>query len=88
VTGFTAPKVWPKALTQKWKVPVGIGEASPALVGNKLYVFTRQGDDEVTTCLNATDGTVVWQDKYAARSVTGASTSMGGLGAGTRSSPR
>jgi outer membrane protein assembly factor BamB len=87
VTGFTPPKVWPKTLTQKWKVTVGIGEASPALVGNKLFVFTRQGGDEVTTCLNAADGTIVWQDKYAAAPVTGAATGMGGLGPGTRSSP-
>src|SRR5215470_1704154 len=38
-TGFSAPKTWPKELTQKWKVPVGQGDASPALVGDKVYVF-------------------------------------------------
>ena len=42
-TGFTAPKNWPKELTQKWKVTVGLGDATPALVGNKLYVFARAG---------------------------------------------
>ncbi len=39
VTGFTAPKTWPKALTKKWTVPVGKGVSSPVLVGDKLYVF-------------------------------------------------
>src|SRR2546425_7333246 len=37
-TGFSAPKTWPKELTQKWKVTVGEGVATPALVGDKLYV--------------------------------------------------
>ncbi len=43
VTGFVAPSTWPKELTQKWKVNVGLGDASPVLVGDKIYVFTRQG---------------------------------------------
>jgi len=71
-TGFTAPAAWPAALTQGWRTSVGTGDATPALVGDKLYVFTRQGDDEVTTCLNASDSQQVWQDKYAAQAVTGA----------------
>ncbi|KPK50844.1 MAG: hypothetical protein AMK72_01260 [Planctomycetes bacterium SM23_25] len=72
VTGFTAPETWPKALTQKWKVTVGSGDATPALVGEKLYVFARQGDEEVTLCLDAGSGKQVWKDKYAAQAVTGA----------------
>jgi len=71
VTGFTAPKAWPKALTQKWKVKVGSGDATPALVAGKLYVFARQGNDEVTLCLSAADGEEVWRDKYAAQAATG-----------------
>ncbi|NQT03524.1 MAG: hypothetical protein HQ580_15965, partial [Planctomycetes bacterium] len=53
VRGFKAPRQWPNELTQKWKTTVGSGDATPALVGNKLYVFTRQGDEEVTLCLDA-----------------------------------
>src|SRR5262249_58345429 len=34
VTGFTAPKEWPKTLTQKWTVKVGTGHASPVLAGH------------------------------------------------------
>ena len=44
VTGFTAPAAWPKELTKKWQVKVGSGDSSPVLVGDKLYVFARQGD--------------------------------------------
>ncbi len=83
VSGFTAPKKWPKELTQKWKVTVGSGDATPALVGDKLYVFTRQGADEVTLCLNAGNGKEVWRDKYAAQAVTGAASRH----PGPRSSP-
>ncbi|MCH7556475.1 MAG: PQQ-like beta-propeller repeat protein [Planctomycetes bacterium] len=72
VSRFTAPLKWPKELTQEWKTTVGLGNATPALVGEKLYVFTRQGDEEVTLCLNASNGKELWKDKYAAQAVTGA----------------
>lgn len=84
VTGFKAPKVWPQALTQKWKVSVGSGDGTPALVGDKLYVFTRQGDEEVTLCLSAADGKEVWKDKYAAQAIGGPAARQH---AGPRSSP-
>src|ERR1035437_10212725 len=57
---FTAPKTWPKELTQKWKVTVGLGDATPALVGNKLYIFARQDADEVIRCLDAAKGKMLW----------------------------
>ena len=70
-SGFAAPSKWPTELTQKWKTTVGKGIATPALVGDKLYAFTRQGEDEVTLCLKAADGEELWRDKYAAQAVTG-----------------
>jgi len=83
VTGFAAPQAWPKELAPKWKTSVGTGCATPALVGDKLYVFARQGDEEVTLCLNAADGLEVWKDKYTAQAVTGAAARH----PGPRSSP-
>jgi outer membrane protein assembly factor BamB len=71
VIGFTAPQTWPKALTQKWKVTVGLGDASPALLGDKVYVFTRQGADEVIRCLDATNGKTLWENQYPAKAVSG-----------------
>jgi len=68
---FDAPGQWPAELTQKWSVTVGLGDSTPALVGNKLYVSARQGDEEVTLCLNAASGKEIWADKYAAQAVTG-----------------
>jgi len=72
VAGFTAPKEWPATLKQAWKITVGSGDSTPALVGDKLYVFARQGDEEVTLCLNAGDGKELWRNKYTAQAVTGA----------------
>jgi outer membrane protein assembly factor BamB len=71
VSGFTAPAAWPKELSQKWKITVGLGDATPALVGDRLYVFARQGEDETTLCVSAADGTEIWHDKYPAIAVTG-----------------
>ena len=72
VSGFAAPSQWPTELTLQWTTTVGQGDATPALVGGKLYVFARQGGDEVMLCLNAADGREVWRDAYAAQEVTGA----------------
>jgi len=72
VMGFMEPEYLPVKLTQKWTVNVGTGDSTPALVGDKLYVFARQGDDEVALCLNANDGSELWRDQYTAQAVTGA----------------
>jgi outer membrane protein assembly factor BamB len=66
VDGFKAPKTWPAQLTQKWKQTVGTGDATPALVGGKLFVFSRVDTEENVICLNAADGQEIWRKKYAA----------------------
>jgi outer membrane protein assembly factor BamB len=81
--GFTAPKAWPKELAKKWNIPVGKADATPALVGDKLYVFTRQDTDEVTLCLEAATGKEIWRDKYPAGAATGPASEH----PGPRSSP-
>lgn len=70
-TGFKAPAAWPQSLKQAWKVSVGAGDASPVMVGDKIYVFARQGEDEVLQCLNAADGAKVWDAKYPAAAISG-----------------
>lgn len=83
-TGFKLPKEWPKELTQKWSTPVGAGDSSPALVGDKLYVFSREGGDEVIRCLDASSGKEIWKDKYEVAAISGPAA---GLHSGPRSSP-
>ncbi len=82
--GFTPPKTWPKELTKKWSVTVGTGDATPALVGDKLYVFTRQEGNEVISCLDAANGKELWANKYAVPAIGGPDSSVHG---GPRSSP-
>ena len=69
---------WPKTLTKKWSVTVGDGVATPALVDGKLYVISRQSGDDVIRCLDAMTGKEVWQDKYPARTASGAASSFPG----------
>jgi outer membrane protein assembly factor BamB len=82
-TGFSVPKEWPKDLTKKWQVTVGVGEACPVLVGNRVYTFGRQGGDEMTMCLDAESSKELWKDRYASDQIRGAA---GGY-PGPRSTP-
>ena len=63
---FTAPSSWPAHLTRRWSVDVGDGYATPVLVGDRLYVFTRQGEDEVMRALDADTGGELWHSSYPA----------------------
>jgi outer membrane protein assembly factor BamB len=65
-SGFKAPGELPGQLTQRWKVDVGLGYATPVLVGNRIYVFTRQKDNEVMMALDSGSGKTLWQTDYPA----------------------
>jgi len=66
LASYAEPKAWPEQLTRKWKVDVGAGYATPILVGSRVYVFSRQDDNEVMRALDAATGKVIWQTSYAA----------------------
>ena len=66
VPGFKAPSAWPEQLTQRWKVDVGLGYATPLVVGNSVFVFSRQNDDEVMIALDAASGKVLWRSAHPA----------------------
>ena len=76
VTGFKAPAAWPAELKQAWKVTVGFSDATPVLSANKIYLNTRQGDQEVILCLDAATGKELWKNSYSAMAVTGPSASQ------------
>jgi len=82
--GFKAPKTWPAQLTQKWKQTVGLGDTTPALVGDKLFVFSRVETEENVVCLSAADGKEIWRKKYEAPPLSGPSAREH---SGPRSSP-
>ena len=66
ISSFTEPKSWPEKLTRKWKVDVGLGYATPVVIGNRVYMFARQGDEEVLGALDADTGRVLWRTTYPA----------------------
>jgi outer membrane protein assembly factor BamB len=66
VRGFKEPASWPMSLTKRWNTEVGTGYATPLVVGERIYVFTRQGDDEVMTALDAASAKVIWRTSYPA----------------------
>lgn len=65
-TSFREPTSWPEGLKRQWKVDVGLGYATPLLVNNQIYIYTRQNEDEVMTVLNSDSGEVVWRTSYPA----------------------
>jgi outer membrane protein assembly factor BamB len=64
IPSFKPPAVWPERLMQRWKVDVGLGYATPVLAGSRIFVFSRQGDNEVMSALDAESGRVLWQTGY------------------------
>ena len=66
LTGFAAPAVWPRELMRRWKVAVGVGHSSPIIAGDSVYIFARQGENEIMRRLRRSDGKEIWREGYAA----------------------
>jgi len=64
LASFTEPGTWPEQLTQRWKVEIGLGYATPLIVGDRIYMFSRQGEDEVMSALDIATGKVLWRTAY------------------------
>ena len=64
VVSFNEPRTWPEQLTRRWKVEVGTGYATPLIAGNRLYIFSRQGENEVMQALDADSGKTIWRTEY------------------------
>lgn len=65
-SGFVEPAAWPSTLNRRWTVNVGEGYGTPLIVGETVYVFTRRGDEEVMTALDAATGRERWRSGYPA----------------------
>lgn len=61
VTGASIPQTWPKELKQEWKVTVGVGHSSPLVADGKIFIFARQGEEEVLLCLDSVTGKEIWK---------------------------
>ena len=80
VTSFSQPGSWPKEMTRRWKVDVGLGYATPLVAGDRIYVYTRQNEDEVLMALDAGSGKIVWRSSYPAPFTMNSSTARHGPG--------
>jgi len=61
VSDASIPQTWPKELKQEWKVTVGVGHSSPVVANGRIYVFARQGEEEVLLCLDSATGKEIWR---------------------------
>lgn len=61
VSGALIPASWPRTLKEQWKVTVGIGHSSPVVSNGRIYVFARQGEQEVLLSLEASTGKEIWR---------------------------
>jgi outer membrane protein assembly factor BamB len=61
---FKEPQAWPDKLVERWKVEVGTGYSTPILSGDRLYVFSREGEEEVMRALDPASGKVIWRTAY------------------------
>src|SRR5262245_22461442 len=66
LTSYAEPKSWPDQLTRRWKVEIGTGYATPIVVGNRVYAFSRQEDNEVMRAIDADSGKIIWEKTYPA----------------------
>ncbi|HBI44198.1 MAG TPA: alcohol dehydrogenase [Planctomycetales bacterium] len=62
-TGLKA--TWPeKGPPVIWEKNVGDGFSGPVVVGDRVILFHRVGDEEVVECLSAADGVTKWKTGY------------------------
>jgi outer membrane protein assembly factor BamB len=63
---YVEPRSWPERLTQRWKIDVGTGYATPIVVGNRVFAFSRQQENEVMRAIDADSGKIIWETSYPA----------------------
>lgn len=66
VKTFPAPAAWPKELARKWKVTAGGGYSSPVVANNRVFLHTREGEQEIVTSFDLASGKTVWTKSYPA----------------------
>ena len=72
VDDFIIPTEWPSELTKSWQTEVDLGDASPILVGDKIFLHVNADSMEHAICLDSNTGEIVWETSInAAPEVTG-----------------
>ena len=65
LTSFSEPRVWPEKLKPIWKTTVGAGHSSPIVAAGRIYLHSRQDEEEIVSCLDLSTGRLVWKDSYS-----------------------
>jgi outer membrane protein assembly factor BamB len=63
---FTPPASWPERPKQAWRVPAGLGHASPIVSGDRIYLFSRVSEQEALTAYDRQSGKQIWRQMYDA----------------------
>jgi outer membrane protein assembly factor BamB len=63
---FHEPKVWPEKLSKQWTIAIGKGHSSPIYAASRIYVLSRQQENEVVSSIKPEDGKVLWTQAYSA----------------------
>jgi outer membrane protein assembly factor BamB len=79
-SAFAVPSSWPASLTRRWKITAGEGYATPLVVGDRVYIFTRRESGEVLTAVSAATGAEIWRSGYPAPYTVGAPAAAHGAG--------
>jgi outer membrane protein assembly factor BamB len=76
--GETLDDKWPDSgPAEVWQRDVGAGLAGVAVVGERVYLFHRVGDEEVLECLAAADGAPQWRTPFPTSYAGGAHNDQG-----------
>lgn len=64
---FPARTTWPAAVGgPAWKVTVGLGHSSPVVSEDRVYLFVREGEEEVLQAFELATGRPLWRQAYPA----------------------
>jgi len=63
-SSFKQPKVFPDELKKVWSVEVGIGHSSPIVSGERVFLLSRVGEQEVVAAYGRESGKLIWKDAY------------------------
>jgi outer membrane protein assembly factor BamB len=65
-TAVTPPAAFAAAPTNVWKINVGLGHSSPLVADGRVYLHTRQGDQETLAAFDLASGKALWTERWAA----------------------
>ncbi len=58
------PNTMPAELERRWRVEVGVGYSSPVVAGDRVFLLTREADEEVVRSLDLSSGDALWRQSY------------------------